>query len=167
MTEIQSNVQKSEKEWPFIEGYNDAQSDLQHTVFHKHPLVEHLGFELADASAGYFRIDLPWQENLSNYGREIHGGIHATLVDSVSGQAIFTLLKRNYGLSTISLNTLYHLPFSTGVLKAEGWVTKWGKNVCHTKAVLSVGDKIIAEGNTSYSIFEHSNTKRTHWTKDR
>ena len=154
-------------DWPFQEVYDAQRNQFQRSVFQAHPLVGHLDFQYGDAKKGYFRIDIPWQENLSNYGQEMHGGIHAVLVDSVSGQAIYSLLKKDFGLSTVSLNTQYHRPFKKGVMKAEGWVTRWGRNVCHTQAKLSVDDLVIAEGSTVYSIFEHNKSQRSHWVKER
>ena len=163
----QTQAVLAENEWPFLEAFDEQRAIFQRSIFEQHPLARHLEFKYADAREGYFRIDVSWQENLSNYGQEMHGGIHATLVDSVSGQAIFSLLKKNHGLSTVSLNTQYHKPFKAGIMKAEGWVTRWGRNICHTKATLTVGDTIIAEGSTVYSIFEHKKSQRAHWVKDR
>jgi len=156
-----------DNDWPYQEIYDQKRNAFQRSAFQAHTLVEHLDFQYGDAKKGYFRIDIPWQEVLSNYGQEMHGGIHAVLVDSVSGQAIYSVLKKEFGLSTVSLTTQYHRPFKKGVMKAEGWVTRWGRSVCHTQARLSVDDVIIAEGSTVYSVFEHKKSKRSHWVKER
>ena len=140
--------------WPFETELNQEKIDYQSKIFANHPLFRLLGFTPAEYELGVARFGLPGREDLSNYGFELHGGMHATMIDTATGQAIFTGLKRGYRLTTVHLDTRYFRPFREGEMRAEGRVIKWGRSICHAEAELTVGDELIAKGTSIYAIID-------------
>ncbi|RMF12072.1 MAG: PaaI family thioesterase [Candidatus Dadabacteria bacterium] len=146
----------STSEWPFETELSPEKIDYQSRIFARHPLFRLLNFSEAEYAYGFCRFGLPWQEQLSNYGQEMHGGMASTMIDTATGQAIFTALKRGWRLTTVHLDTRFFRPFREGVLIAEGRVNKWGRSLCHAEATLTCGDEVIAQGAAIYAIIPAS-----------
>jgi len=61
-------------------------SDLDPTLREEtYPLQAHLGFELTGWRDGWARVELPVAGHLGNRQGIVHGGVHATLLDTAIG----------------------------------------------------------------------------------
>jgi uncharacterized protein (TIGR00369 family) len=61
-------------------------SDLEPTLREEaYPLQKHLGFALTGWRDGWARVELPVTGHLGNRQGIVHGGVHATLLDTAMG----------------------------------------------------------------------------------
>lgn len=52
-----------------------------------YPFQAHLGFEIAEWREGFARFEQPMATHLANRHGNLHGGVHATLLDTAMGYA--------------------------------------------------------------------------------
>lgn len=100
------------------------------------PFGKLLGIDLFDAGEGYFMMSLQPQEMHYNPMGCVHGGILATLLDSVMSASVHTALPagRGYLTSEIAVKFLKPVFQATGEIMAEGHLVSYE------------GDIAIAEG---------------------
>jgi uncharacterized protein (TIGR00369 family) len=95
------------------------------------PLLQHLGIELAEASAGraVFRIELD-HRHINRQG-SLQGGVAATLLDAACGYAgLVDESGRVRGHAvTVTLNVAYLRKAHQGRLRATGTVTRAGRSM--------------------------------------
>lgn len=86
----------------------------------------------------------------------VHGGYHATLIDSAIGCAVHTTLPQGVGYGTQQLNVYYLRPVTkeTGVLHCEATVVHRGRTIATAEAKLRDEDgKLYAHGTGTCAIF--------------
>ncbi len=125
-----------------------------------HGFLSWLDVRVEAVSPGRVVLRIPYREELTNRPfsgqRSVHGGVAATVIDSVAGAAIKSELPNGAGTATIDLNVSYLRP-ATSDLVATGEVIRVGKSV----GVASVrvesetnGDRSeVAVGRGSFRIF--------------
>lgn len=104
-----------------------------------YPFQDHLGFDLTHWDEGYARLTQTLEPYLMNRGGVPHGGMYATLLDTVMGFAgLFSgdPERRNIGL-TLTLNTSFLARPKGKLLIAEGWKTGGGKRVFFAESALT------------------------------
>jgi len=76
------------------------------------------------------------QEFHANPMGGVHGGVHATLIDSAAGCAIHSTLEPGEAWSTIDLHVNYVRPVAPGgaALRCEGVVVHKGRSICTAEA---------------------------------
>lgn len=114
-----------------------------------YPFSRHLGLELVGWSSDYARMSLPVEAFLRNRLGAIHGGVHASMLDTVMGYAgCWTGDPDQPQMClTLSLNVQYlSRPLGT-VLIAEGHRTGGGKSTFFAEAdVKDDTGALIAKG---------------------
>src|SRR5262249_32879583 len=95
------------------------------------PIAELIGFrpiEIGDGR-GVFTL-VPAEYHYNRVGR-VHGGVAATLLDTVMGCAIHTILPTGTGYTTLELKINYVRPLTiqTGEVRAEGTVIYGGGQI--------------------------------------
>lgn len=111
-----------------------------------YPFQEHLGFDLTHWNDGYARLEQKIEPYLMNRGGVPHGGMYATLLDTVMGFAgLYSgdAERRKIGL-TLTLNTSFLSRPRGTLLIAEGWKTGGGNRTFFAESVLTdeTGEKI-------------------------
>lgn len=116
---------------------------------------KHLGFRIVDWSQDYCRLELPFQTYLTNRYGILHGGIHATLLDTAMGFAgCFTGDAQNKQLAmTLSLNVNYLGQMKGGTLVAEGFRTGGGARTFFARG--EVGDELGNLVSTGTGVFRY------------
>lgn len=111
-----------------------------------YPLQKHLGFKITAWSEGFARFELPMEEHLMNRYGIAHGGVHATLADTVMGYCgCYTGDPDNRALAmTLNLSVNYIGPLKGKTMIAEGRVTGGGRKTFFAEAVIMDED-----GNTA------------------
>lgn len=101
-----------------------------------YPFQEHLGFELVAWEPDYCRLELPMAQYLMNRSGILHGGVHATLLDTAMGYAgCYTGdVNAPQNAMTLSLNVNYLAQAAGDLLIAEGWRTGGGKSTFFAEA---------------------------------
>lgn len=102
-------------------------------------LQRHLGFKMVAWSEGYCRFELPVREFLMNRYGIPHGGIHATLLDTVMGYACSWTgdPEQQILVMTLSLNVSFLGQAKGDLLIAEGWKTGGGRKTLFTEGRIS------------------------------
>jgi len=129
---------------------------LQEGRFPAPPISKVLGFRVSEVELGRVVFDYtPVFDHFNPLGT-VHGGIAATLLDSVMGCCIHTTLKAGIGYTTVEIKVNYvrAMTDKTGPVKAEGKVINVGSRIGTSEGKLydSAG-KLLAHGTTTCLIF--------------
>lgn len=118
----------------------------------KRYFVNLVGIEVEELRTDYARMSMPFKEENLQAAEIMHGGVIATLIDTVVVPVIGTGLPHGCLWSTIELHVLYHRPLVSDAI-AEGWVVKRGKSVVFTQGeVFDNQGRLIASGTATYMI---------------
>lgn len=120
------------------------------------PICRALGFSLTEVEVG--RVVFEYEPNFAHYNPlgSIHGGVAATLLDSVMGCCIHTTLKAGTGYTTLEIKVNYvrAMTDKTGPVKAEGKVINVGSRIATSEGKLfDKAGKLLAHGTTTCLVF--------------
>ena len=120
------------------------------------PLAEVLGFELAEVEFG--RVVFTYTPVFNHYNPlgTVHGGIAATLLDSVMGCCVHTTLKAGIAFTTLEIKVNFVRPMTdkTGPVRVEGKVINVGSRIATSEGKLyDAAGKLLAHGTTTCLIF--------------
>lgn len=120
------------------------------------PIARVLGFWIDEVEAG--RVTFGYKPVLDHYNPigSVHGGIAATLLDSVMGCSIHTMLKAGTGYTTveIKINYVRAMTDGTGEVRAEGKVINLGSRIATAEGRLTdASGKLLAHGTTTCLVF--------------
>ncbi len=120
------------------------------------PLCATMGFHITEAAEGRAVFEgLPEFRHYNPIGT-VHGGFHATLLDSALGCATFSTLAKGETWTTLELKLNFVRPITkdTGRVRAEGCVIHRGRTVATSEGDVrdSVG-KLYAHASTTCMIF--------------
>jgi uncharacterized protein (TIGR00369 family) len=120
------------------------------------PLAKVLGFRIAEVERG--RVVFGYEPVFDHYNPlgSVHGGIAATLLDSVMGCCIHTTLEAGIGYTTveIKINYVRAMADRTGPVRAEGKVINVGSRIATSEGRLTDGaGKLLAHGTTTCLLF--------------
>lgn len=103
------------------------------------PIMELLGFSLVSVEEGVARMAIEAGEHLYNPIGMVHGGVAATLLDSVMGCAVHTLLPVGRGYTTleIKVNFVRAVTDASGRVVGEGRVAHLGRQTAVADARLT------------------------------
>lgn len=120
------------------------------------PIAVTMGFDFEAVGEGTARFTLVPQEFHYNPIGGVHGGVIATLLDSVLGCAIHTTLPADTGYGTTDLHVRYlrGITVATGKVVAEARVTHRGRRLATADATLvaEASGKLLATATTSCLI---------------
>lgn len=120
------------------------------------PIAKVLGFRMTSVEPG--RVTFDYEPVFDHYNPlgSVHGGIAATLLDSVMGCCIHTTLKAGSGFTTleIKINYVRAMTDKTGPVRAEGKVINVGSRIATSEGRLTdAAGKLLAHGTTTCLIF--------------
>jgi uncharacterized protein (TIGR00369 family) len=120
------------------------------------PLSRVLGFHIAEVERG--RVAFGYEPVFDHYNPlgSVHGGIAATLLDSVMGCSVHTTLQAGIGYTTveIKINYVRAMTDRTGPVRAEGKVINVGSRIATAEGRLTDGaGKLFAHGTTTCLLF--------------
>jgi uncharacterized protein (TIGR00369 family) len=111
--------------------------------------ARHLGMVMTEWREGYAAFDLPLERFLMNRHGNPHGGVHASLLDTVMGYAGCWTgdSERRQMCLTLSLNVQYLSRPHGQILKGEGWRTGGGRSTFFADAqIADETGEVIAKG---------------------
>jgi uncharacterized protein (TIGR00369 family) len=114
-----------------------------------------LGMQFDEVEHGRVVMSLATQPDFANPLGSTHGGIAATLLDSVMGCAVHTTLDAGVGYTTLELKVNYirTVPVDGRRLSAEGTVVHVGRRVATAEGrVLDERGKLVAHGSTTCMV---------------
>jgi uncharacterized protein (TIGR00369 family) len=120
------------------------------------PIARALGFWISEVEAG--KVAFSYEPVLDHYNPlgSVHGGIAATLLDSVMGCCIHTMLKAGSGYTTVEIKVNYvrAMTHKTGQVRAEGKVINLGSRIATSEGrLVDSAGKLLAHGTTTCLIF--------------
>jgi len=133
------------------------------------PFGRLLGIELFDAGDGRFTMTLDPQECHYNPMGCVHGGILATLLDSVMSAAVHTSLPAGRGYMTLEIKVNFLKPVfqSTGLVMAEGRVVSCGQQIATSEGkILDSQGRICATGSATCLLLDNPSALRSQAKQD-
>ena len=120
------------------------------------PICRTLGIWLTEVERG--RVVFAYQPVFDHYNPlgSVHGGIAATLLDSVMGCCVHTTLKAGTGYTTVEIKVNYvrAMTDKTGEVRAEGKVINVGSRIATSEGRLTdASGKLLAHGTTTCLLF--------------
>lgn len=107
------------------------------------PLYIHLGFTLDALDDGRSQVRLGFQPHLGNSRGEVHGGTVAAIIDAAMSQAVRSLVDREMGVATMTMNLNYLAP-AKGEIICRGAVIKRGRSIMFAEAEVFGEDGALA-----------------------
>jgi len=121
--------------------------------FKKPVFPSHLGIELEELREDYARLKLGFRQEWTQPAGVVHGGVIASLIDTVVVPAIGSGYDDRPDLLTINMQVQYMGAVVDKDLYAEGWVTKRGRSVVFAEAAVRGADgRIAATGTLAYTV---------------
>ena len=121
--------------------------------FKKPVFPSHLGIELEELREDYARLKLGFRQEWTHPAGVVHGGVIASLIDTVVVPAIGSGYDDRPDLLTINMQVQYMGAVIDQDLYAEGWVTKRGRSVVFAEAAVRGADgRIAATGTLAYTV---------------
>jgi len=120
------------------------------------PICKALGIRLAEVELG--RVVFGYEPVFEHYNPlgSVHGGVAATLLDSVMGCCIHTTLKAGTGYTTLEIKVNYvrAMTDKTGPVRAEGKVINGGSRIATSEGrLVDASGRLLAHGTTTCLIF--------------
>jgi uncharacterized protein (TIGR00369 family) len=114
-----------------------------------------LGFTLTGIEPGHVECTLVTRDDMTNPMGSVHGGIAATLLDTVMGCAVQSVLDDGEGYTTTDLQVRYVRTVTPGTLvRAEGAVVHRGRRLATADGrLVDEHGKLVAHATTSCMIF--------------
>ena len=114
-----------------------------------------IGFTLSRVDAGDVEATLATRADMTNPMGGVHGGIAATLLDTVMGCAVHTVLEPGETYTTTDLHVHYVRGVNPGsTITATGTVVHRGRRLATAEGrVLDERGRLVAHGTTSCMLF--------------
>ncbi len=121
------------------------------------PVIDLVGISLAEVDAGRVVMTLTPAEYHYNPLGTMHGGILATLLDSVMGCAVHTTLPKGRGYTSLEIKVNYvrAVTNASGELSAEGKIVHGGRRSAVAEArVVDAKGRLCATASTTCLVFD-------------
>lgn len=121
-------------------------------------LVGAIGMEIENVSEGSVSFSFHAQEWMCNPAGVVHGGMTATLLDTVLTLAVMTITPAGKTAQTIDMNVHYVRPvFATGEkIVAEGKAVHVGSTIATSEGrVHNAAGKLIAHGTATLAVLDN------------
>jgi uncharacterized protein (TIGR00369 family) len=114
-----------------------------------------LGMEVLDMDKGAFTVRIPRQRRYDGIYDTLHGGILATLADSVAAFAILTLTGAEQPMATTDFSIRFLAPCLTGVT-AKAKVIKQGRTMCPANVEIADDNgALVAVAQVNYMVLNN------------
>jgi uncharacterized protein (TIGR00369 family) len=117
------------------------------------PMADLLGFEIREVGRG--TVTFAYTPSLEHYNGSglVHGGLAATLLDTVMGCAVQTLVPKGVAVTTLDINVRYVRPITarTGLVFATGTTVHRGRRTATAEGqiVEATTGRVLATASTT------------------
>jgi uncharacterized protein (TIGR00369 family) len=112
-----------------------------------------LGMEAEELRQDYARMRLPYRPEFRQPAGVVHGGVIASLIDTVVVPAVGSGYDEPRQLFTIDVQIRFLAPIIEDDLVAEGWVSQRGRQIVFCDAeVRSAAGTLAATGTLTYKV---------------
>lgn len=113
-----------------------------------------VGLVVEEIRTDYCRMRIPFRPELEQPAGVVHGGVIATILDSVVVPAVGSAYPADYRFSTVDMHVQYlsALVQEDGV--AEGWIVRRGRTTvfCEAELLAATTGKVIARSLLTYNV---------------
>jgi uncharacterized protein (TIGR00369 family) len=115
---------------------------------------KHLGIEVEEIRQDYARMRLAYRPELQQPAGVVHGGVIASMVDTVVVPAVGGGYDEPTQMFTIDISLRFLAPIINEDLVAEGWIVQRGRSIVFCDAEVRGGTSgaIAASANLVYKI---------------
>jgi acyl-CoA thioesterase len=119
-------------------------------------LAKMIGLEITDFSEGRCIVECTISENHLNMGGAVHGGIHATILDTSMGGTLVSTLPEQEWCATAQLDISFINAVGVGTrLVASSEVVRRGRNLAHIEGRLVTEDgTLVATAKGTWAVWE-------------
>ena len=103
-----------------------------------------LGIELEELREDYARMRLRYRPEFRQPAGVVHGGVIASMIDTVVVPAVGSGYDEPRRLFTIDIQLRFLAPIVAEDLVAEGWITRRGRQIVYCDAEVSSGSGTLA-----------------------
>jgi len=124
------------------------------------PIHKFLGLKVLELKDGYVKVSVPYRKEVVGDIRlnRWHGGIIATIMDSVGGITGWTHFTSNQDqLATIDIRVDYLKGAGPSTIIVTGEIVRLGNRILVTKMKAYQNDVLISEGKAVYSFIRMKN----------
>lgn len=120
----------------------------------RNPYVNHLKIEFTKVEDGIIEARMPLSDEQRQYSGVIHGGVLASLADTVAGFAAFTLTPPEKDVLTAQLNMNYLRAAWGKELIAIGTVVKSGRQIHYSECEIFCDGKMVSKAQGNFCVVE-------------
>ena len=111
-----------------------------------------LGFHVVSVAPGFAVFEMKVGPRHLQVHGVVHGGILATLADTVAAIAAYSTVPRGSEIATIEMKINFLEAVSEGVLRAEGRVLRTGRNFVVTECEIRQSGLLIAKALLTFGM---------------
>ncbi len=116
-----------------------------------------LGVDLEEVRYDYARMRLAYRPEFRQPAGVVHGGVIASMIDTVVVPAVGSGYDEPRELFTIDIQLRFLAPIVDDDLVAEGWVTQRGRSIVFCDAEVRSGSGVLAAtGTLTYKVSSRS-----------
>lgn len=119
------------------------------------PLTQVMGMRCVVAEAGLFSLTVEYDPSLENMVGMFHGGVAASMLDTVMGCAAHSALPAGYGFVTLDMSVTYLRPITRANTPAlaSARVMNQGRRTIHVSGEIRGFDKrLVAHAIANFSV---------------
>ena len=120
------------------------------------PIAGLMGFELVAVQEGDVVFSCTPDESAYNPIGVVHGGLVCTLLDSVCGCAVQSVLPQGTGYTSLEIKVSYLRPVraDSGALTAHGWLPRAGRRASFAEGDVRTSDgRVVATASSTCLVF--------------
>ncbi|MBY0096816.1 PaaI family thioesterase [Mesobacillus maritimus] len=119
--------------------------------FDKNPYLNHLGFEVMVQDGKDILVKLSIDSRHLNIQQNLHGGVHASMLDTIQSVALKTVYKTN--VTALNLNVHYVTGINQGLITANARIIQQGYKIAAVESeIVDERGELIAKGSGVYKI---------------
>lgn len=103
-----------------------------------------LGVEVEELRQDYARMRLPYRPEFRQPAGVVHGGVIASMIDTVVVPAVGSGYDEPRQMFTIDISLRFLAPIVEDDIVAEGWITRRGRQIIYCDAEVSSGAGVLA-----------------------
>ncbi len=113
-----------------------------------------LGVEIEEVRTDYCRMRLPFRTVLEQPGGVVHGGVIASLLDTVVVPAVGQAYPTGTRFSTVDFTVQFHRALIGEDAVAEGWVVRRGSTLvsCESEVLAAGSGQMVARSLLTYFV---------------
>lgn len=119
--------------------------------FDKNPFLNHLGFEAMAQDGKDIVVKLSIDSRHLNIQQNLHGGVHASMLDTVHSVALRSVYQTN--VIALNLNVHYVTGINSGLITANARIIQQGYKIAAVESeIVDEQGVLIAKGSGVYKI---------------